>query len=324
MRGATVGGCSKIGVAVIMAMGMLSGCAQDSPPSRSMDQGSAPTARQSQTFTAGNGLANPPLRNTDSGGDGLDTSMLVMSGDQLTIQPLAITRLVSALIAPVLKHEDNVVCLKDAEQCSQTTPIIQQQCQNVCHEEWHCGSDSAIRPMLGCRGQLHCTPSCQDVHTGDQCVAWTNVCVNQQNQWTETTEYGGMTPPASVVDNSPMSSPTSESELLSGLTLRFFWMDGKGGSKQTDCPLSAFAPTTDGAKFSLTLSDVPGCPPLFKEHPEIPRDLQIINTLSEPIPYQDGMLIKTWDGQTLERPDSSVYHTEIDLSLSISDQVAPQ
>lgn len=117
-----------------------------------------------------------------------------------------------------------------------------------------------------------------------------------------------------------MKSPQEIKTLLEKVILRFSYFDGTGNRDQADCPLGAFNPKTDTDKFRLTLGEASGCPPLFKEHPEIPRELSLVNSISEFVSYSEGTLVQTWDGRTHEQPTTSVYHPEIDLALTLSVQ----
>ena len=292
----------------------FSGCggAPDSTPSDNPgNPGGGPLRPDSQCYTAGGDSGHSTIQNGQGNPDAVSSGMLVLGGDQVTIQPISVVRQESTPFPPLVNRLDNDVCVQTTDVCAATEPIIQHKCRYSCHF-----GNSCPAPSIG-NSMYCCTETCQDVHTGDRCVLWAKQCVRQQNQWTETSLFSGLDSPKPVEDRSPLKSQKSTDDLIAGLNLRFSSSDESGNIKSVDCPLKAFKPSTDTAKITFQLGDVAGCPLIFGNYPERFQTLGFVNLMSESMFYSTGSLVKTWDGRVLAQPDQSIYHPEIDLSATV-------
>ena len=238
-----------------------------------------------------------------------------MRGDQVTILKPTASSAVSQPLPPQITRIDHEVCIQKAEECTATMPVVQHQCKYTCvSNEGSCaGADLA-------NSQVCCKQICQDVHTSDQCIGWSQKCVVQQDQWTEVSEFAGLGSPEAIQEADPMKSPQSIVALLYGLALRISFSDGNGNLRQVDCSLGGFNPVVDPRGFVFRMDEVAGCSHMSSDHPETPRELSLINQLSEPIGYPEGEGQKTWDGKVLKQPAQSIYHPEIDLSAVVTVQ----
>ena len=220
-----------------------------------------------QCFNAGGNSGHSAILNSQGNAYPVDTGMLAMNGDKFTIQPTSVVHEESSPLPPVVTRIENEVCVQNVDVCVGTVPVIQHQCHNSCKLCTRCLIDFI---GLGCAVATCCEQQCQDVHTGDTCVAWDTKCVKQQSQWTETSLFSGLSSSKRAEDRSPMKSPKLVEALLSGLNIRFSSSDDAGNTKSVDCPLSAFKPTIAAEKVTFQVGDVVGCPSIFADHPERP------------------------------------------------------
>jgi hypothetical protein len=281
----------------------LSGCGgeMDSGPSDNPSDPAPGVPRPAnQCYSAGGNSGHSAILNSQGNAYPVETGMLALNGDQVTIQPVAVVREESTTIPPMVSRIDNQVCVQTVDVCAATVPVIQSKCHNSCHFNYG---------------------SCNGADFGNsQICCTTKQCVRQQDQWTETSFFPGLDSPKSVEDRAPMRSPKSVEALLSGLKVRFSSSDDAGNTKSVDCPLSSSQPAVAAEKFTFQVHDVTGCPPIFADHPERPRTVGLINQMSESISYPTGSLVKTWDGRVLEKPTQTVYLPEIDLSTTVGIQ----
>jgi hypothetical protein len=70
--------------------------------------------------------------------------------------------------------------------------------------------------------------------------------------------------------------------------------------------------TVSADTISFTLENVSDCPVLFPD-PSTGRTLTVTNQMSATLPYLEGRLIKTQDGQVLEQPKKQTYEVPIDF-----------
>ena len=175
-----------LGLSVLVVAG-LSACS-DSPDSSQ----ATPSRPPITVIPFGGDGDHPVLRNKDGEfGKTRDTGVTVMSGDRVEIQPSYLVREDRKPLPPKVTRQDNNVCTQYTDVCVATTPIMQQQCTRKCK---HCEDCN----IFGCTPNVCCEDSCQDVHTGDRCVATEKRCAQQSNQWTEQTVYEGLGDPKSV------------------------------------------------------------------------------------------------------------------------------
>jgi hypothetical protein len=230
-----------------------------------------------------------------------------MDGDLIEVKPAALMVEHRDVSPPQVIREDHDACTQMADVCIASVPIIEHRCDESCHVCVKCS-------LVGCYPWRCCDTVCQDVHAGDRCVATQSQCVQHQNQWRETSIFTGLGAP--VVENN--TAPMKSAQLMSeGLKLRFSIHDPTH-PKQVECALGSFNPEIGGEKFSFTVRDVDGCPPLFGGDKAISAGLTIVNQIKTSIPYFEGKLVKNWDGSILERPVDRDYLPSVGFTGTIS------
>jgi hypothetical protein len=197
-----------------------------------------------------------------------------------------------------------------ADVCIVSVPVMEHRCDDQCHL---CVKCQAFPPT--CYPWRCCDTVCQDVQTGNRCVATQLQCAENQNQWTETSTFLGLEAAQTVKDTAPMASADL---ILSGLKLRFSFPQAGAGAGQFDCALSRFKPEVQGEKLVFTLGNVEGCSTIFVSGASTRPTLTLINEMSTPTPFSEGTLVKTWDGRVLERPKDSVYFPAVDFAGTLT------
>ena len=276
--------------------------APDSPPPPS---GRAPVT----VFPFGTDGDHPVLRNKEGDlGNVRDTGVTVMSGDRVEIRPSYLVREDRKPLPPQVTRQDNSVCTRYADVCIGTTPVIQHQCSRKCKVCDSCN-------IFGCYPDVCCKDTCQDVHTGDTCIAYAKQCAQQTNQWTEQTVYPGLGDSGDVQDKAPMKSAAL---LIAGLKLRFSYQDARGTPQQSDCALDLFKPAVDADKIMVQLANVSGCPPIFAPDAAAAPTLALVNAMDVPISYPQGLMVKTWDGKVQQQATNAVYLPFIDFAGTLT------
>jgi len=291
---------------MIFVMAGVSACS-DAPdaPETVIPMGRPPVT----VFPIGSDGDHPVLRNKEGDlGNARDTGITVMSGDRVEIHPSFLVREDRKPIAPKVTRQDNNVCTQYSEFCVATVPVTQTQCSRQCK---HCQDCN----IFGCTPNVCCADTCQDVHTGDRCIATEKRCVLQANQWIEQTVFSGLGDPQSVSDTSPMKSAAL---VTAGLKLRFSYPDANGTPHQSDCALDQFKPAIGTDKITVHLANVSGCPQIFAAGAQTPPRLSLVNAMDTPISYPDGVLTKAWDGRVQQQPSNTVYLPVIDFAGTVT------
>ena len=259
-----------------------------------------------QSFVFGRDAAHPALGNkADDKGPVRTTEIVVAAGDRVELKPHGFLREQRTVAAPVTAREDHNVCTRTADVCTVTQPIYQRQCHPECHI---------------CFPQFCCDSVCHDVQVGERCVATEQHCIEQQNQWVETLTFSGLDAPTFIKDSNPMKTADL---MLTGLALRFSFLDSSGTQQNVDCGLGQFKPDIDSEGFSFLLGKIEGCPVLFPEAANAQSTLSLINAMDAPIPYSQGRLVKTWDGHIREKPKDMTWLSRIDFLGTITVYAAP-
>jgi hypothetical protein len=263
------------------------------------------------TFGFGTDAEHPVLRNQDGDlGKSRPTELVVMSGDRIEIRPSYLLKEKKKVVSPVTTRLDNDACTAMTDVCVASEPVFEHRCEEQCHLCMQC---QAFPPM--CYPWRCCDTVCQDVHVGDRCVRTEQRCSQHENQWSELMFYGGLEASEIEKEEAPMVDAPL---LLSGLSLHFSVLDREGKRREMDCPLSVFKPEVSMAGFTFIAQNVDGCSGIFPDDGKSQAGLGLTNSMSDPVRYFQGTLVRLWDGRISEHPREMIYYPTIDFAGSIS------